>query len=644
MSAIVGMYHFNNNPVNVKEGMAVMRALQGIPADDTKVFYKENIFFGCRAQWITPESVGEQLPLYDKESRIAITADAIIDNRKELFEKLSINRANQIGMTDSELILKGYQKWGENVPKHLIGDFAFIIWDERKGRLFGARDFSGSRTLYFYKNKQCFAFCTMMTPLFSLPFIERELNRDWLADFLALPNILDSVDASSTVYKNIFQIPPSHSILVADGKVTFSRYYHTASIEKLKLKSNEEYVEAFRDVFQKAVSEQLRTYRNVGTRLSGGLDSGTVAGFAARTLQQNHKQLHTFSYVPVSDFVDWTPKNKLADERPFIKSTVEYIGNIHDHYLDLEGRSPFTEMDDLLQMMEMPYKFFENSYWLKGIYEKAQEEDIGVLLNGGRGNFSISWGPAEDYYATLLKRMRWLKLYNELKLYSENRGVGKGKILSVIGKKVFPFIRKYRSTHAKYHFPMLINSDFARETDVFNRVKEQGIDIDHAALNMYDARKNHFEKVYSWNLNSTSRSKLSLHYSMTDRDPTNDLRVIQFCLSVPESQYVQGGFSRSLVRRATEGYLPDKVRLNQYFKGIQGADGIHRMKPQWNMLIEEIQALCKDPVLSELLNIEVIKNALTVFQSGPKDESIYDANCKVLMRSLIVSRFLKRMI
>ena len=69
---------------------------------------KNNVFFGCHAQWITPESVGEQLPFYDYERQLAITADAIIDNRKELFEKLQVDHADRKNMTDSELILLSY--------------------------------------------------------------------------------------------------------------------------------------------------------------------------------------------------------------------------------------------------------------------------------------------------------------------------------------------------------------------------------------------------------------------------------------------------------------------------------------------------------------------------------------------------------
>ena len=72
--------------------------------------------------------------------------------------------------------------------------------------------------------------------------------------------------------------------------------------------------------------------------------------------------------------IDFTPKQLMPDERPFIKSTVEYVGNITDHYLILKGKDSYSEIDDFLEIMEMPYKFFENSFWLKGMFEKAQEE------------------------------------------------------------------------------------------------------------------------------------------------------------------------------------------------------------------------------------------------------------------------------
>ncbi|MFC3884757.1 lasso peptide isopeptide bond-forming cyclase [Bacillus songklensis] len=643
MSAITGIFHFNEEPVLIEHGQGLMRALQKYPADDIQTWHKENIFLGCHAQWITPESVGEQLPYYDYERQLAITADAIIDNRDELFEKLQVDRADRKCMTDSELILLSYHKWGEDAPKFLVGDFAFMIWDEKKRMLFGARDFSGSRTLYFNYNQQRFVFCTVIHPLFSLRYIEKELNEQWLAEFLAISGVIDTVDTSITPYKNIEQVPPSHSISVVGDKITLTRYCTLTSGERLKLKSNEEYVEAFQEVFQEAVTSRLRTYRQVGAHLSGGLDSGSVVSFAVKTMSTENKPLHTFSYIPPNDFKDFTPKQLMPDERPFIKSTVEHVGGIKDHYLDFEGRNSFSEVDDFLEIMEMPYKFFENSFWQKGIFQKAQEEGIGVLLNGGRGNLSISWGPALDYYSILLKKLKWIKLYQELNQYSKNVGGPRLRRLPNIVRLAFPVMNRIFPSGKTYLFPTLINQEFAKNTGVFNKLRDYGMDETgwFSTTNIYEQRKKHFEDVFHWNATNTKATKISLRYSLWERDPTNDLRVIRFCLSVPEEQYVQNGLDRALVRRSAEKFLPDKVRLNQRIRGIQGADWVHRMIPYWDTFTDEVQQLSTDKRVLEFINGQVIKAALLKARKGVRPEYATDPDYRILMRSLILYRFIK---
>ncbi|PGX01850.1 MULTISPECIES: lasso peptide isopeptide bond-forming cyclase [Bacillus] len=643
MSAITGIIHFNNEPVSIEHGTRLMSDLQKYPADDIQIWRKENAFLGCHAQWITPESVGEQVPFYNYEKQLAITADAIIDNRDELFEKLQVEYADRKNMTDSELILLSYEKWGEAAPKYLVGDFVFMIWDEKKQILFGARDFSGSRTLYFYRSENKFAFCTIIKPLFTLPYVEKTLNEQWIAEFLAIPVNFESVDPQLTVYKYIEQVPPSHTVLVKDGKVEFSRYYIPTAGKMLNLKSNEEYEEAFREVYQSAVKARLRTHHEVGAHLSGGLDSGSVVSFAAKDLRAENKKLHTFSYVPAEGFEDWTHKGRIADERPFIQSTVQYVGNIQDYYLELPERSPLSEIDDWLETMEMPYKFFENTFWLRGVYEKASQRDIGVLLSGQRGNWTVSWGPMLDYQAMLLKKLHWIRFYRELHLYSRNLGVKKARVFEVVRRKAFPFFHQLLSSEEQDVFPIIINPEFAKKMNVFDRLKEQDVDITGTSISTaYDMKREQFEKPYYWSINGTYETKLSLRYALWDRDPTNDLRIIQFCLSVPEEQYVQNGLDRSLIRRATKNFLPDKVRLNQRVRGVQGADGVYRMAPFWNEFIEEVQELSVDPIISEFLNVEVIKKAISKICKEPRSEYAFDLDFRILMRSLIFYRFIKK--
>ncbi|MCM3115110.1 asparagine synthase-related protein [Neobacillus sp. MER 74] len=643
MSAIVGIVHFNKQLVNMEHGRNLMNSLEKFPADDVQVLCEDYVFLGCHAQWITPESVNEKLPYYDSERECAITADVIIDNREELFERLQVNLEKRKSITDSELILHSYYKWGADAPNYLVGDFAFMIWDSRENKLFGARDFTGARTLYYFHDQQRFAFSTIIEPLFTLPYIRKQLNESWLAEFLVIPDMLDSADPSATIYYNIKQIPPGHSISVDRSKFNIQKFHALDIRKKLLLKSNEEYEEAFRDVFQKAVSEKTRTYKNVGAQLSGGLDSSSVVSFAVQTLKKKNKPMHTFSYIPPSDFFDFTPKNRVANETPFIKSIVNHVGNIDDHYLDFEGRSSLTEVDEMLEIMEMPYKFSENSFWLKGSYEKAHEKNIGVLLNGAGGNFTISWGLATEYYAHLLKRLRLLRLYHEIDEYSKKTGARKSRLVSVIGKTAYPGIYQILASNKqnKYEPPVLISPEFAHRTKVYSKLREKNYDIDGLTKSdVFMVRKEWFEKGLYWNTYGTVASKLSLRYSLWNRDPTNDLRVIKFCLTVPEDQFVQDGFGRSLVRRATQNYLPDNVRLNQKTRGIQGADWVHRILPSWNLFMDEIELMVNKPAISNFLNTELLRNLIFKYKDKPRSDYAFNPEIRILMRSLIVMRFL----
>ncbi|CAI6086478.1 asparagine synthase-related protein [Cohnella sp. JJ-181] len=638
MSAIAGLYN-EQEPVAVESAELMMKALEKYPAHHVRTWHDRHVFLGCHAQWFTPESVHDRQPCREEGQALVIAADAILDNREELFGRLQIDRDRRQRMTDSELIMAAYLKWGEDAPNYLIGDFAFVLWDERRRRLFGARDLAGSRTLYYVNLPGQFAFCTVMNPLLALPGVGRELDEAWLAEFLAIPIILDTIDVRATAYRQIGQIPPAHAFTVEAGSFKFRRYGSlTVEVPQLKLKSGADYEEAFREVFREAVASKLRTCRNVGASLSGGLDSGAVVSFAAAPLREQGKTLYTYSYVPRPDFKDWTPRSMAADETPYIRDIVDHVGHLSHSYMDFEERDSFEEIDDLLDLMEAPYKFFENSYWFKGILAQASKQDIGVLLHGGNGNYSISWGPAMDYYALLLRRLRWVRLYRELAQYGRLVRVGRSRLLPYIGKLAFG----KRTPKPLADIPMLIHPELAARTGVFDRLKGHDVGLTDAWMNEFEARTYQFDNLSILNHQGTSSTKLSLRYAVRERDPTCDPRVIRFCLSVPVEQYVQGGMDRALVRRATAGYLPDSVRLNQRVRGVQGADWIHRVLPSWDAMSEELRRLCDDPLASRLLNVEQVRLSLAEMGDPPRPDRAFDRHARLLMQSLIVYRFLRQ--
>ncbi len=639
MSAIAGVVD-DNEPVSIEMIGNMMKSLEKYPTNRVQIWHDQSVFMGCRVQWFTPESVNERQPCYDERHGLVIAADAIIDNRDELFNRLQVDRSRRKRMTDSELILAVYLQWGKDAPNYIIGDFAFVIWDDRRRRLFGARDLAGSRTLYYIHRPKQFAFCTVMNPLLALPGVRKELNESWLAEFLAIPIIMDTIDVHSTVYRPIGQIPPAHSFTFEDGSLKIERYGTLAAdVPKLKLKSNGDYEEAFREVFREAVASKLRTSRNVGASLSGGLDSGAIVSFAAGPLREEGKTLHTYSYVPGPDFQDWTPGNMMADERPYIQAVVNHVGNIAHSYMDFADRNSFEEIDDLLDSMEAPYKFFENSYWLKGILEQASKHDVGILLHGGNGNYSISWGPALDYYARLLRKLRWVRLYRELKIYGKQMRIGRSRLLPYIGKLA---LAPSPSAKPLPDIPLLIHPELAKRTGVFEKLKHHDVGLNDFWMNEFEARTYQFDNLSMLNHQGTSSTKLSLRYAVRERDPTCDPRVVRFCLSVPVEQYVQNGMDRALVRRATERYLPEFVRFNQRVRGVQGADWIHRMLPSWSAVADELHRLCRDPRSSQFLNVEQIRTSLSKIGNPPQPERAFDRDAKLLMQSLIVYRFIRQ--
>lgn len=618
-----------------------MDAIRDFPGDDFDTWVQGSTILGCRSQWITPESVHEQLPYWNEEYGVAIIADAIIDNRYELFERLNVKRDRRLSMTDSELIVLAYVKWGQETPKYLIGDFAFVIWDRRSHTLFGARDLVGSRTLYYTHNIERFAFCSVIQPMFSLSNLPKRLCEERFAEFLAIPTLLDAVNVHTTFYQDIKQIPPAHSFTLYEGKLSFTQYGSLVTDTKdISYRSDGEYIEAFQEIYQEAIRSRLRTYKQVGVTLSGGLDSGSVAGFAAGMLQQEGKCLQAYSSVPSRDFVDWTSRNIFADETPYIQSVVDYVGNIKANYLDFPGMSPLSEIDDWLDILHAPYKNLENSFWVKSIQQQAAQQGIGVLLTGVRGNFSVSWGSAVGYYALLLKRLSWIRLYQGISDHGKQLRIGRKRIIHAVRQQAFP--EKVTSQFQPI-VPSLIHPEFAAQSGIYKKLEHYDVGLRESPVQIMNERQSFFGNLSILNMQSTISAQLSYRYGIWERDPTSDSRVVKFCLGVPFSQYVHNGFGRSLIRRSTENVLPDKVRLNQRTRGAQGMDWVHRIAPNWNAVQEEIRLSYSDELTSSYLNMDQVKSSLDRVGSTIKPEQAEDPHVQYLMRSLIAHRFLQRL-
>ncbi len=645
MSSVCGIYFLDGRPVTAETGEAMMRELGAYHADYAGTWYQGQVFLGCHVLFLTPESMLEALPYHDSAARLTITSDAVIDNRDELCNRLRIEPARMGNMADSQLILLAYQKWGRDCPKYLLGDFAFAIWDDRCRTLFCAVDHTGTKSFYYYRSGGVFAFSTLLRPLFVISGISKKYNETWIADFLALPTVMHQLDPELTMYKDIYLLPAGHTLTVKSERADKQLYWQVERQPELKLPSDNEYEEAFREVLGEAVRCRLRNIRRVGAMMSGGLDSTSVACLAARELKsRNNQRLISFSSIPEHGYRDWLAGKWIADETPYIEAVRQHNGNIDVVYCRAEGKHPLNGTDRLLEILEQPYKIIENLFWIDDIITKGKELDVGVILSGGAGNATISWGEPIAYLLSLYRGGKWLSMCRESWGFARLQD-SPLKALYVLFRTLFPY-NKQSLLHPRVDQQWqkilglsVINRDFAKRVSVHERFRQFRYLL-FKPMDSWETRQTLLSPA-AFSHNSVITTKLGLANQVVLRDPTMDKRVIEFCLSVPENQYVRNGRERDLIRRAMAGIVPDKVLLNETVKGAQGADWAQRIENNWTELKDEISKTGSLEIEREYLDIAKIQETLNKHNTLD-DAAAENFGIRVLVRTLIFSRFLRK--
>lgn len=236
-----------------------------------------------------------------------LKANARIDGREELIQKLKLTVKES--PTDDELILHAYEAWGENCVKHLIGDFAFAIWDGRLQRLFCARDHFGVKPFFFTHISNHFNFSSSLNALRLDPRVSATLNEIAIGDYLLFGV---NQDHSTTTFQDIQRLPPGHTLTVAGNAIKLRRYWTPSIPAEVRFRDPQSYVERFSELFSRAVADRLRTDR-VAISMSGGLDSTSLAAIA----RDHGATVHAFSVVYDRLIPD--------EERHFATAAAEYL-------------------------------------------------------------------------------------------------------------------------------------------------------------------------------------------------------------------------------------------------------------------------------------------------------------------------------
>lgn len=592
MSAIIGIYHYDGQPVNGTDLERMVDILAHRGLDGSGIWSDRNVGLGHRMLWTTPESLLEKLPLLSDASNLVITADARIDNREELFAALGLIGESSEKITDSQLIVYAYQKWGLSTPEYLLGDFAFAIWDEKEQKLFCARDHMGVKPFYYYfQPGKLFSFASEIKALLCLPSVPRRLNEVRIADFLTMM----MEDKTITSYQDILRLPPAHSMVIDRSGIKNWCYWSLDPKREIKLDSDAAYASEFRKIFTEAVRCRMRSAFPIISQLSGGLDSSSVTCVARDILRQEKEKekqnkLHTISII--------FDKITQCDERPFINAVVEQ-GGLIPHYIHGDELGPLSKLDEIFQYEDEAFMGPSHLYpWMNN--RTTKELGLRISLDGFDGDTTVCHGTpritelarqgdwetcihevkafaphfhvspegafrnyALPYLKDFANKFRWIEFFQGVQLIHKHFGISRKQLIVNHGiKPVLGQIRQWRRKHqiAKSSVSQnpLVKDDFAESIGLNERIEK----LDLPSGNPLTVREQHWNSltqgVLPYVLEQVDRC--AANFSIEARHPFMDKRLVEFCLALPAEQKLSQGWGRMVMRRGLEGILPEKVQ------------------------------------------------------------------------------------
>ena len=546
MSGIAGVWHLDGQPAAPEALRAMLQALVHRGPDAEDRWIDGPIALGYRASHTTPESVAERQPCAVRDGTLVLVADGRIDNRVELSHDLAAHSLTPRTQTDAELILLAYERWGGESPAHLLGDFAFAIWDTTRRRLFCARDALGVKPLYYHWDGTRLVFASEITALLTVSGVPTQINEEFLAQEFLSDYRCDYRDPDATFFAGIQQLRPAHSLTIDAQGLRLRRYWQPTPSGLPRRASAAEWLERFHGLFREAVRCRLRSIAPVGMAFSGGIDSTCITAMAEtlRRADPSLPALHAFTSMTMG---------VLEEEWDAIQRLMQAFGT-PVQFLERPSRLS-TLIDCYRTHSETPQPYGALSS--PALLQAAASSGCRVLLTGFAGDELIATselGLLED----LLRGGRFPSLIREItRLAWSGRDTRWAVTSELLREQVpAPFRWALRSI-LRRQVPSWIAPDFARRCKLAWRLPPR-----HARRFRRQAQERSVQAVTGpiMTLTLNHLDSIASRAGLEWRYPYLDRRLIEFCLAVPSDIRRAVGYRKGLLQRALSGIVPGPIR------------------------------------------------------------------------------------
>lgn len=597
MSAIFGVLRLDGAPADAAavERMAAALAFMGPDAAATAALGPARL--GHRlldAGWAGRPPEGLEA---GGDGHLLLAADVRLDNREELAEALNIAAAELTGLSDPALVLRAYGKWGDGLAAHLLGDFAFALYDARAGRLVCARDPFGARPLFYHRGPRAFVFASAIPALFAAGGPSREIDPYGVASYLLIHEYCDDL----TLYRDIRSLDGGHSLVIeADGRVRKSRDWQLDPDREMPPKSADDAVEGFRERLHRAVRVRLPGSGPVATAVSGGLDSSVVTAVAAGMMDD--RALIGVANVEPDDARTWPSRDQhyarlLAERLPPLR--LHEVARTGD---PLEGRA------DHVAAFGSPVHA-PLLYGWNGLFDEARRQGCRVLLTGIEGDWGVS-GYGDGYIAALVRRGQWRRAAVELRAMQANlepecslATLFKSEIAKPLTPRPLWDALKRLTGRPIWRDVIPFGGGLARELDLARFTRHIGY---HAFWHKTaDVRRNEYhtlEGLRRWG-ELEGHSLRAARFDLHPVFPLMDARLVEYYLALPASLKFADGVGRQVMRRAAAGLLPDALR-RRVIKGPFEPGMLRAMLTCWPRVERTLHAAADEPGVTRYVDVD----------------------------------------
>ena len=630
MSAIFGILRFDGQVASAADLNRMGASMPYRSPDRRKIGITGSVGLGHGLMRVTHEDWNDAQPLLDKVAELTLVADARLDNREELAAKLGISTDALRDMADSALILAAYKHWGEDLVNHLLGDFAFAIWDGAARKLVLVRDHMGQRTLFYTRQADFYAFATDINALWAVEGVPRRISEATLGRYLML--MADGPEGS-TMYDEIFGLTGGERMtLRSDGGMSTHRYWRPRADPVHKERDEAYYIATYRALALEAVACRLRrNLKPAALMISGGYDSALIAGLAGEVLRPQGRKL-----IGVSAVLPEGREDERQNARRWVEACQRHMPHLDVRYFVRNGKTPLTRIDEQLAATStLPS---ETHFIRAALFDAAAAAGAQVIMDGHGGDYTIN-PRGFGALAYLMRTGRFHRAIRHAFAEARARQVSVWSVVKVAVRDLIPptivaATRWIARRGAPLWRAFLVNQDFGRRLFANGEIaarhlREHPIDRSRIRRIMLSVL-NRQAGMSSAAVPITSAVR-GLEFTM----PFHDKRIVEFGLAVPEALYFKGGCDRFLAHKAVADVLPPELLSRRWDKNdTLDPDFMEMLNDMRDETLDLIDSMAPNENLKKYIDFDRVRLAL-------KSNACSKRNTVLAYRAVLMGYFVR---